>query len=424
MEATDSLGVWWDADRVGLLFRDASNRMGFRYDESWLRGRGRAISTSLPLRTDPFPEQGATAHRFFANLLPEGAARSAIVRRLGIADTDFDLLCAIGGECAGALTILQIDRAPLFEGRYRELDSEGFARYVRARGALPEMGRTLVRSRLSLAGAQDKCALLRRGETWFEPLGDAASTHILKFDSKDYSNVLVYEAFLTALARAVGLRTVEVELDRVDPRTRFLRVRRYDREVNDQGDISRLHQEDFCQALGIGHERKYEHDGGSSFADCIALVRARSIDPANDVEQLLRWQIFNAVAGNSDGHAKNLSFLHGVTGARLAPFYDLVCTRAIARIDARLAFSIGGQRRPADLERRHWQAFATDCDVGRRFLLGLVRETIDSLDEARAPTRAAFESRNGPTPALQRVERVVATQSMRLRRTLGQGIGG
>ena len=153
-------------------------------------------------------------------------------------------------------------------------------------------------------------------------------------------------------------------------------------------------------------------------------MRSRSIDPVVDVERLLSWQAFNAVAGNSDGHAKNLSLLHDPrAGVRLAPFYDLVCTRAIARVDTRPAFSIGGQRRPADLEGRHWRAFADACDVGHRFVLDLVRRTLEATVETVAPTRTEFERRHGPTSALQRVERVIATQTKRLARARLTGLG-
>ena len=421
MAEPDALRAWWGSEPVGTLYRDAQGRMGFRYDERWLRDRNEAVSVSLPPRPEPFEPDTLRAHRFFANLLPEGAARASIVRQLRVADTDFDLLRAIGDECAGALSILAEGRVPSNDASYRELDGAAFERLVRTRGLLPGEGvREVRRPRLSLAGAQDKCALHRAGDVWLEPLGGAPSTHILKFESPGFANVLVYEAFLTALARRVGLPVVDVELGRVASGARFLSVRRYDRAPLGGAAVERLHQEDFCQALGIGHERKYEADGGPTFSDCLELVRSRSVDPIVDAEHLLAWQVFNAVAGNSDGHAKNLSLLYAPdAGARLAPFYDLVCTRAIVRVDTRLAFSIGGQRRPADLEGRHWRAFADACDVGHRFVLDLVRRTLEATVEAVAPVRAEFEGRHGPMPALQRVERVIATQSKRLGRALG-----
>ena len=139
-----------------------------------------------------------------------------------------------------------------------------------------------------------------------------------------------------------------------------------------------MHQEDFCQALGYGHEKKYQEHGGPSFAQCYRLVQEASSEPALDAQHLLRWQIFNVLAGNSDGHAKNLSLLHLPDDARrpqvrLAPFYDLVCTRAIERIDYHLAFDVGGERNPSVITQAHWEALAKACDVRPQFLGNLVR---------------------------------------------------
>jgi serine/threonine-protein kinase HipA len=132
------------------------------------------------------------------------------------------------------------------------------------------------------------------------------------------------------------------------------------------------------------------------------------------VQHLLRWQIFNVLAGNSDGHAKNLSLLHLTDDAtRLAPFYDLMCTRAIERIDYHLAFDVGGERNPSVITSAHWEALARACDVRPRFLGNLVRETATSLQEMLGPVREAFEARYGAYTALQRIEKVITTQCRR-----------
>ena len=158
--------------------------------------------------------------------------------------------------------------------------------------------------------------------------------------------------------------------------TRYAQIARYDRVWDERGEVRRLHQEDFCQALGYGHEKKYQEHGGPSFAQCYRLVQEASSEPAIDAQHLLRWQIFNVLAGNSDGHAKNLSLLHLPDDAtRLAPFYDLVCTRAIERIDYHLAFDVGGERNPSVITPARWEALAKQCDVRPQFLGKLVRET-------------------------------------------------
>jgi serine/threonine-protein kinase HipA len=144
------------------------------------------------------------------------------------------------------------------------------------------------------------------------------------------------------------------------------------------------------------------------------LVQAVSSEPAIDAQHLLRWQIFNVLAGNSDGHAKNLALLYPPGGGiRLAPFYDLACTRAIERIDEHLAFGVGGERNPRLVTRAHWEELARTCDVRPRFLLGLVDEIATRLLDQLAPVRAAFEEQVGEYPALQRIEQVVNRQIRR-----------
>ena len=202
-------------------------------------------------------------------------------------------------------------------------------------------------------------------------------------------------------------------------KTRYAQIARYDRQWDERGEVQRLHQEDFCQALGYGHEKKYQEHGGPSFAQCYRLVQDASSEPAIDAQHLLRWQIFNVLAGNSDGHAKNLSLLHlpdeaTRTQIRLAPFYDLVCTRAIERIDYHLAFDVGGERNPSVITPDRWETLASQCDVRPQFLRNLVQKTTAALQERIGPEREAFEARYGAYPALQRIEKIVNQQYRRI----------
>ena len=195
---------------------------------------------------------------------------------------------------------------------------------------------------------------------------------------------------------------------------RYALIERYDRFRDGSDQVARLHQEDFCQALGFGHERKHQEHGGPSFADCYRLILDVSSDPANDLRNLLRWQIFNVLAGNSDGHAKNLSLVHRANGeVRLAPFYDLVCTRAMSRIDQHLALHIGGQSNPGMVSARHWEELARQCDVRPRFMLDQVQDVARQLLRHLQPTRALFDSLHGNHAALQRVEQIVVKQCNR-----------
>jgi len=417
MSDPDILNLWHERRLVGQLWRNPAGAIGFRYDPAWITGGGFAVSRSLPLAVRVFAPEEGTAQRWFANLLPEGAVREHIVRDLKLPNTDFDLLRAIGGECAGALSILSVDRQPPGQRQYRPLTEKDLADLAARRGQIYAAWPADERPRLSLAGAQDKCPVLVRDDRYFLPQREAPSSHILKFELADYRHLPAYETFTTQLAAAIDLPVVDITLRSIG-KTRYAQIARYDRPWDDSGEVQRLHQEDFCQALGYGHEKKYQEHGGPSFAQCYRLVQEASSEPAIDVQHLLRWQIFNVLAGNSDGHAKNLSLLHltddaGRPQTRLAPFYDLVCTRAIERIDYHLAFDVGGERNPSVITSAHWEALAKACDVRPQFLGNLVRETAAALLESLGPARETFEARYGAYPALQRIEQVVTTQCRR-----------
>lgn len=409
----DESGVWFDDRLVGYLWRNPVGAIGFRYEPDWINNNGFAISLTLPLTTEDFSSDASVAHRFFANLLPEGGVREHIVRDLKIPNTDFDLLRAIGGECAGALSILPVERTPSDDRSYRPLPGKELAQLIARRGQIYAAWPKDKRPRLSLAGAQDKCPVLIRDGHYFLPEGEAPTSHILKFELTDYRHLPAYETFTSLLARQIGLPVVDIELHSVEKRF-YAQIERYDRVWDEHGEVQRLHQEDFCQALGYGHEKKYQDSGGPTFAECYQLLQGASTDPAIDTQHLLRWQIFNVLAGNSDGHAKNLSILYRPNGEiRLSPFYDLVCTRAIERIDYHLAFAIGGQRDPGQITTKHWESLAGECDVGARFLIRLVEETATSLLEQIGQTKALFEEQYGDYPSLQRIEHIVTQQCRR-----------
>jgi len=414
MPDPDSLHIWFEDRLVGSLWRRPASAIRFRYEPAWIESGGFPISCSLPLAADGIASADGTAHRFFANLLPEGTAREQLVRDRKIPNTDFDLLRAFGGECAGALSILPAERSPADDSDYRSLQEHELARLIAQRGRIRAVLPEHVRPRLSLAGAQDKLPVLFRDGLYSLPQGEAPTSHVLKFEVPGYRHLPAYETFTSCLARQIGLPVIDIELASTGKHL-YSRAERYDRLWDGHGKLRRLHQEDFCQALGYGHERKYQQDGGPTFAQCIELLRDVSSAPAIDVQHLLRWQIFNVLAGNSDGHAKNLSLLHLQSGEiRLAPFYDLVCTRAIARIDHRLAFAVGGQRDPGAITAKHWDSLAAECDIRPRFLRGLLEDASAFLLAQLNGTKALFEARHGKYPSLQRIEKVIRKQCDRV----------
>ena len=413
------LRVWHEDRLVGRLWRSAANEIGFQYCDEWLNSDDKfAISASLPLSREPCQPEDALAHRFFANLLPEGVAREHIVRDLKITNSDFVLLRIIGGECAGALSILPEGREPVrpvWPAAYWELTEAGLQDLVLRNGRIygnSQIGEA-ARPRFSLAGAQGKCPVFFHEERMFLPRGEAPSSHILKFAMPGSRHGSAYEALLTDLARRVGLSVANVEFRRINAKGRpheYLIIERYDREIT-SGNARRLRQEDFCQALGLGSERKREEDGGVSFAQCYRLLCEVSSEPALDATQLLRWLIFNYLAGNSDGHAKNLSLLyHPDQAVRLAPFYDLACTQALDRVDPRLAFAVGGERTPGNIKVAHWRQQAVALGIKPGYLQTLLDEMTRRVQQELKPAIEAFQEKHGAYPALQRVAQLAQRQ--------------
>jgi serine/threonine-protein kinase HipA len=406
-----ALRVWFERRPVGRL-EERNDGMTFAYDPAWLDARDSfAISLSLPLEG---PIDAVRATRFFANLLPEANVRTLLSRRLGLSETnDFALLAAIGGECAGALTILPEGDDPAKQRNdYEELDRKRLKKIATGYDALPTVDGS-GRSRLSLAGAQDKLPVRIDGERILLPLGNSPSTHILKLANRNFKHLPANEALVMALARGVGLPAVSTTWRDIGDEGMCV-VERYDRVV--AGDaIRRLHQEDFCQAMGLPVSRKYEEEGGPTVASCVTFIRENSVDPLSDVDAFLRWTAFNAVVGNADAHGKNVSFVLR-NGRRLAPFYDLVCTRAYDGLDRHLAMSIGGERDPDRLREKDLGVCARALDIKARFLHAMFEKMADAvisaIDEAVSSAGVA------ESPAIQRIRSHIRKQARRWLREL------
>lgn len=409
---TESLRVWYGQREVGRLIPAPNRQMVFSYDGDWLT-EGRPISCSLPLEeTGDFIPPDMRGHHFFSNLLPEGGARDRLVRKLGIADDDFLLLEKLGGDCAGALQLLPEDSSPqLLNDRIRPLDNTRLLEAIRKGHAQWLDGDQP--PRLSLAGAQDKLAIRaeqRNGEWHFAlPESGSASTHILKLPVQDLRHVPLFEAYTTFLAEKLALPVAPVDLIRLEDEVLSV-SQRYDRRQAD-ATVIRLHQEDLCQAQGLSFAAKYTQSG-NAFSSLSALLREHSVQPALDIQALANWQIFNALAGNADGHLKNLSLLAVEGGGwQLAPWYDLVCTLAIDKVSHRMALPIGGKTDPQNLHRNHWEGFAQDLGASPRLVRRLVRSQAEPLADNADTWLEEFQDRYGAFPALQRIQEIIRRQS-------------
>ena len=362
---------------VGTLEQDASGLLRFTYAPEWLeRDDAAPLSKMLPLSPDPYENQHARP--FFAGILPEEGPRAAIARILGISEgNDFAMLERIGGECAGAVSLLPEGLQPLHvESRTRVLDDEELVSIIHELPRRPLMaGEKGIR--LSLAGAQDKLPVIIDGETVALPLGNTPSTHIIKPEPERFPGLVANEAFCMELARRVGLNVAETTI-RLIGGTPCIVVTRYDREAGPAGTV-RLHQEDFCQALGRPPERKYQQEGGPTVRECIALLRDWSTTPVLDILALVDALIFNVLIGNADAHGKNYSMIYAGGTRRLAPLYDLVSTIAWPGLSTRLAMSIGHGKSVNDLNPAHFKRMAEECDLGWPMVRDRIRRLADGL---------------------------------------------
>lgn len=330
---------------------------------------------------------------WLANLLPEGDALGQAAHAIGAAPGDvLAMVERMGRDTSGALS---------FKERGAVTCS---VRWIPDEAALERMIEELPRKpflldeedvSLSLAGAQTKMGLVRNAADGAlgVPIEGTASTHILKPDVPRLYGSVASEALAMTLARACGLDTAEVTTGRAG-RREYLLVTRYDRVAEADGSIRRLHQEDFCQALGVFPAMKYQSNQtgtpGPSFTD-IAECIAGVADPRSRL-RFLDAMIFNALTCNPDAHAKNFSLLIRPGRITLAPLYDLVCAEPWAGINKRMAMKIAGKRDGAYLKGRHWQREAKAWGMNATAVLRRVATLTDlvlrKLDDARAAVAA------------------------------------
>jgi len=407
----DKLNVWCNGGHVGYLWRDGKNDIGFRYSEDWLENPVRfPVSVTLPLRSESYDAGGEkrVAHNFFANLLPEADSRKRICREKKISESnDFELLRAIGGECAGALSIIGNEPAQATP-EYRPLSDNDLTRLLVKRNPLAVVEESDSPPRFSLAGAQDKVPVKYEDGQFFIPLDNSISTHILKYRLRDVSHVPAYETITTWTANELKLGACDINYHTHGGES-FSLAKRYDRITTSDG-LVRLHQEDFCQASGRSSQNKYEHEGGPSFAECLKLIQKHSTQPLQDIPRLIQWQVLNFLVGNSDAHAKNLSFLYGLDNtSRLSPFYDLIAIHAWPShvINHDLALSIGGESNIHKVKRSHWEKLADDCAISFDLFDNSIGKLSGGIIEAFERAQKSFESEHGTYPAFQQVKKAL-----------------
>jgi serine/threonine-protein kinase HipA len=365
-----SLPVYFEQRLAGTIHIDKGGP-SFTYSSGWVGLRGAfPISITMPLRSERFAAD--TFLPWAANLLPESEQLRTLGQLLGMARSDvIGLLSAIGGDTAGALSFGQPGRAFSVQwrpvGKLHELE-----RMIEDLPNKPFLvGEEGVS--MSLAGVQSKIAVAAGDDGLISiPMNGSPSTHILKPDSPRLPGGVQNEAFCLTLAKRMRISTPKVTTGRAGKRT-YLLVKRYDR--TDVGSrCRRLHQEDYCQALGKPPSAKYEsnHTGtrGPTLKDMFDITRQHMAP--TEIVHLLDMVIFNVLTCNSDAHAKNYSIMIRASNASLAPLYDVMCGEVWENVTKNLAQKIAGMSRGDQLKRTHWQQFARECGLNPKQVIGRV----------------------------------------------------
>lgn len=419
-----SLAVWANGVRVGLWRLPSRGPMEFEYDESWLSAdEARPLSLSLPLTIHRAVHKGAVVENYFDNLLPDSEPiRRRLQDRFSTGSRNaFDLLAAIGRDCVGAVQLLPPEAAPtdLRKIEATALNESAIARELTSVTApdLPAAGES--EFRISIAGAQEKTALLKHNGRWCLPHGSTPTTHIFKLPlglvgnrQADMSTSVENEWLCARIVAAYGLPVANCEIGEFG-QTKALIVERFDRTLHSSGKFWLRHmQEDFCQATGTPWHRKYQSDGGPGLTEIARILRG-SAESKQDLETVFRAQLLFWMLAATDGHAKNFSIriLQG-GGFRLTPLYDVLSAwpiigkkaNEIPLEKARLAMAMPGQRPHyllKSIQRRHFDALAKRMGVeanAEKLIAETIEKTPAVIQEVQRGLPKTF-----PQPLLDRV---------------------
>lgn len=378
------LKVFFGKEFAGVLASTADQGVVFSYDDSYRTNKSNsALSISMPLSKKEYSQKECLP--FFSGLLPEGDVKRRVSDFLHVSESStLKLLQELGGECAGMISILpenkncSVQKSYAFNNEnYELLDDEtlyGFIKNINVRPLL----KAKKELRLSLAGAQEKLPLVYFDKKYYLPKSDAPSTHIVKPSGDgELSTLSINEFVCMKLAQSCGLKVPNVELKTIHDIT-FLLEERYDRIVNKKS-IKRLHQEDFCQALGIMSDRKYQNDNGPDITKIYSLIQKECTIPLLDTKEFLKYVIFNFIIGNCDAHGKNYSLLYEKGSSKLSPIYDAICTLVYPSLTKKMSMKIGKHYEILKVTKQDFVELATSINLKSSIVLKMLDETITNI---------------------------------------------
>jgi len=414
---TKKLAVYLNKIFTGIFAQDINGALSFLYDETYLKSKDAThLSASLPLVSETFGDSAVRA--FFSGLLPDGEQLASLSEQLKSSERNpFALLFEVGRDCAGAIEILPIGEKPptYLEGSTTKL-SEGQLYDVLSKTNAAPLIINNKKNRLSLAGAQRKLAVFfdeKKKDALPELVIEKPSTHILKPTMPRHADSVHNEFFCMKLAKELGFDVAEVFFRKIKDLP-YLLIRRYDRKKS-RGVTMRIHQEDFCQALGLSPEQKYQGpDGGPGIEKCKELINQCSSMPALDQQRFLRMAIFNYIIGNSDAHGKNFSFLYEKSGTRLAPFYDLLSTALYAQYDEKMAMKIGKTNNPNRTFLAHWHGIVANTNTARSYIEKELKSFATQLPQSAKNLEEKLKKQKIESAVFGEIQDVIKKRSERI----------
>lgn len=404
--ASKPLNIYLNGKLVGRFRRERTGAVDFQYDPNWLAwDKAIPVSLSLPLREDRFIGDPVVA--VFDNLLPDNLGiRRRVAEKTGAEGDDaYSLLTQIGRDCVGALQFLPdgIDPGPVGIVDARPISDDEIGQTIANLARNPLGIGDDDAFRISLAGAQEKTALLFWKDAWHIPHGTTATTHILKPQigqlpyGIDLTQSVENEHFCMTLTAALGLPTAKTKIADFGGQ-RVLIVERFDRQWSRDGRLLRIPQEDLCQALSVPPTRKYQSDGGPGIREIADILKA-SDNPEIDRRIFFKAQVVFWLMAATDGHAKNFSIRLSPGGRfRLTPLYDIMSTQPandanqIRNNQFKLAMAIGDNRHYVvdRIQPRHFVQTAARCGMPASLMPELFQELLNAMPAALDAARNAM----------------------------------
>ena len=400
---------------TGSNFRDAA----FSYDESYIASpSAHAISLSLPLSKKSFDTDATKT--FFDGLLPEGFTRQCVAESIHASSDDYiSILRELGSECLGAIQIIDEEKTPINEG-YTPLTIEEIK--ALAKEGASKSAEIVVKSHLSLTGASGKVGLYydQASGKWYKAQGLAPSTHIVKQSHVRYKNIVLNEQLCLLAAQKLGIEIPEsfilqAQAGKVNDEDVLFATRRFDRDFDKDSRIIdglktpyRLHQEDFAQALGIKSSDKYEKAGQGYLKRMFDLLQKHSSNPIEDSLKLWKRAVYNCIIGNTDNHIKNSSLIYSkdLSSIRLAPFYDVICTKVYESSTDEMSVSINGRQNINQVTRDDLEQEAKNCGLGSKAAMKIYDEVLNGIQKALLDSADEL-SRAGYTEAQPMAEKIL-----------------